>query len=446
MSSSQVGALDSAGAASVAPPVSSPATSSGVDGGTGESTGALLTDDQILGIAGDEGVASSTAEVTPAAGTKTAEATPSELSIDDFKSLFASTPKLNSLWDRYDNNQKLVSQFGTVADARKAAEIVQMHGGIAPLEQIATRASKLDQVDSVFFGGKPEERKSLANEWYDGQGPHELPVTQKAVYDQVEATLGVMQERDPQGYVNVLDKVTREALGRENFDAYLGNIAKALQSGQGLDEAVKQLLGWGARLGLDKGKSRQPNPEAEQLAKRAKELDQRDQTWNQSQQDAVVNAADAEYGTSIKSEISKTLGDFRVNGRPVFGPNVNPMVKQTMESQIWEALNANLMKNPVYIAQGNSIKAKGLIGKQKDLVDLTMRHARLALPGVIESVVGSWTKSVVAGAKDTTDRAKNGASRVDLGGGSTAGGKTKPTLTLEEVKKKGMTPDQILDF
>ena len=68
------------------------------------------------------------------------------------------------------------------------------------------------------------------------------------------------------------------------------------------------------------------------------------------------------------------------------------------------------------------------------------------LPGVMESVVGEWTKSVVSTANGTAARAKNGASRVDVGSGLTSGGSTKPKLTIKDVKEKNMTPEQILDF
>ena len=113
------GAVESAGA------VSDVSSSTPSTGGAGDS-GALLTDDAILGITPEGG--SESTPTTPAATTETAAtpaAIPAELSVDDFKALFPTNPKLQSLWDKYSSSQSLVTKFGTVADAGKAAEIVR---------------------------------------------------------------------------------------------------------------------------------------------------------------------------------------------------------------------------------------------------------------------------------------------------------------------------------
>ncbi len=153
-------AAETAGAASAVIGAGSSAPPSGGGGGEQvQDTGALLSDDAILGITSEEAPPASTE--TPAAVTA-APVTPgteAQLTIDDFKPLFGANPKLQSLWDRYDNHNKLVTQFGTVADARKAAETVQMLGGVQHLESLATKAASVDQTDAVFLGGRPEERK-----------------------------------------------------------------------------------------------------------------------------------------------------------------------------------------------------------------------------------------------------------------------------------------------
>jgi hypothetical protein len=405
----------------------------------------LLSDDQILGITPETGASEPTTEPAVTQPTTAAPGTEAQLTIDDFKSLFAGNPKVQSLWDKYDNSNKLITQFGTVADARKAAETVQMLGGVEHLTSLATKAASVDQTDAVFFGGKPEDRKTLANEWYDGEGPQEFAVTSQAIYDQIDATLGVMQARDPQRYLSHMDRITREALGAEKFDGFLAQLATALQSGQGLDKAAQQLLEWGHRLGLDKGKG-QPSPDAERLSQRAKELDQRDQTWQQQRETEAVQAADTEIGTGVRSEITKALGEMKVNGRPLFGTNSNK-VRETIEGQIKNALDAALAKNPVLVAQVTSLKAKGVQNNQKQMVEAVMRHAKLMMPSVIESVVGEWTKSVISTANGTAARAAAGASRVDVGSGASSGGRTKGSLpTIKDVNEKKLTPDQILDL
>jgi hypothetical protein len=435
-------AAESAGAVS---DVSSGASSSG---GAGDS-GAVLTDDAILGIT-ETGAESTTA--VPEVKTETAAtpaATPAELSIDDFKALFPTNPKLQSLWDKYDGNNKLVSQFGTVADARKAAETVQMLGGVQHLESLAQKAADVDQTDATFFSGRPEDRKSLASEWYDGGGPHEFAATSQAVAGMVDATLEVMRERDPKQFLNVMDRVTREALDAERFSEYLASLDRAVQSGQGLDVAAKQLLQWGKNFGLDKGKNGQPSPEAQRLAADRAKLDADRTSWSQQQQNAAVEAADTEIGTTLASEIDKALSELKSGARPVFGPN-STQIKATIAEKVKTALDAAVSKNPVLVAQVKSIQARGLTPQNaKQLIETTLRHARLMLPKVLEGVMEPWTKSVVSQAGATAERAKNGASKVDVGSGSTSASGTKPKFSKDELKKIGgyqkVSDDDILN-
>ena len=146
------------------------------------------------------------------------------------------------------------------------------------------------------------------------------------------------------------------------------------------------------------------------------------------------------------SEIDKALGDLKANGRPLFGPN-STNIRATIAEKVKASLDASLAKNPVLVAQVKSLTSKGFGQAQaKEMVTVTLRHAKLQLAKTIEQVMEPWTKSVVAKAGETAQRAKDGASRTDVGSGSTSGGSTKPKLTIKDVKEKNMTPEQILDF
>ena len=419
------------------------------DGGASVDSGAVLTDEQILGIEDASSSTTATPEVQPQPAA-TPAATPAELSIDQFKPLFATNPAIQSLWDKYDGNQKLVSQFGTVADARKAAETVQMLGGVQHLETLAQKAADVDQTDAVFFSGQPEDRKKLATEWYDGEGPHEFGVTSKAVREQVDATLDIMRERDPNSFIDLQDRVTRQALESEGLPAFFGALAKSLESGQGLQEIAQKLLAWGQRLGLDKGKGSAPrSPDADKLAADRAKLDADRTSFTQARQQEAIQAADTEIGTQVMSEIDKALGELKANGRPLFGPN-STQIRATIAEKVKSSLDDALSKNPVLVAQVKSLTSKGFGQAQaKEMVAVTIRHAKLQLAKVIEQVMEPWTKSVVAKAGETAQRAKDGASRTDVGSGSTSGGSTKPKLnqrTSGLAARRGMTPEQILDF
>lgn len=430
-----VGAAESAGAASaVIGAGASSIPSSGGAGDSGQDTGALLSDDSILGITegGDTGTVDTQQTAPPAA----VPGTEAELGIDDFKALFPQNPKLQSLWDKYDNNNKLVTQFGTVADARKAAETVQMLGGVEHLATVAQRAADFDKVDATFFGGKPEDRAALATSWYDqnaGEG----------VAKQLNATLDVMQQRDPQRYVEHLDTFTRKGLDAVQFSAYLANIAKALESGQGLDDAAKQLLGMAKHYRLDSNAKTTPSPELDKLSQKEKALDQREQNWNQQQENATLSTVNAGVRETAASEIDKALSELKVNGRPVFG-HKSVQLRTTIQEKIEQHAFTAVQKNPVLIAQIASLAAKGIIGKEKELTDLNLRFLRLQLPASVEAVMKPWTDSVVGQAAATSERVTRAAGRVDVGSGGISGGGTKTKLTPE--KAKGMTEDAILDF
>lgn len=434
-SASGVGAAESAGAASaVIGAGASSIPSSGGAGDSGQDTGALLSDDSILGIT--EGGDTGTVDTQQTAPPAVAPGTEAELGIDDFKALFPQNPKLQSLWDKYDNNNKLVTQFGTVADARKAAETVQMLGGVEHLATVAQRAADFDKVDATFFGGKPEDRAALATSWYDqnaGEG----------VAKQLNATLDVMQQRDPQRYVEHLDTFTRKGLDAVQFPAYLSNIAKALESGQGLDEAAKQLLGMAKHYRLDANAKTTPSPELDKLSQKEKALDQREQSWNQQQETQTLTAVNTGVRNFTTTEVGKLLDDLKVNGRSVFGPQ-STQIRATIMKEIESHAFAAVQKNPVLIAQVQMLASKGIVGKEKELTDLNMRFLKLQLPESIKQVMEPWTKSVVSQAAGTTERVQKAAGRVDVGSGGISGGGTKTKLTHE--KAKTMTEDAILDF
>ena len=117
-----------------------------------------------------------------------------------------------------------------------------MLGGVQHLESLAQKAADVDQTDAVFFSGQPEDRKKLATEWYDGEGPHEFGVTSKAIREQVDATLDVMRERDPQSYVNTADRISRQGIQDIGLPSLLRSTSgKSLESGQGLEECRQEL-------------------------------------------------------------------------------------------------------------------------------------------------------------------------------------------------------------
>ena len=431
-----------AAAPSVSPSPASTPASTGADGASGADQGALLTDEAILGLdtptegadGGQQVPAAQAAPQEPAAPQAPIDA--AQLTIEKFSPLFKTNPEVQSLWDKYSNQTDLLSKFGTLADAAKAAETIGMLGNVDALESLASKAADVDSTDATFFGGTPEERSELVRNWYEGEGPHEFPVTSKAVREMVDVTLGEMQQRDPEGFFGLQDRVTRQALTAEKFPQYLSNLAQALESGQGIEEAAKLLLDrFGNQLGLMQAAGRQ-SPEAQRLAQKERELNQRDQSWTAWQSAAAVESADTQIGTQTNDAISKALADLKVNGRPVFGEN-SQKIRAVLTDQIRAHVDSELQKNRVFVAQMNSLKAQGLMGREKQLVDVAMRYVKLQLANSVQAIVGEWTKGIVSGANGAAQRATAAASRSDIAGGAASSGSSKgKPVSVAQMKQE----------
>lgn len=430
-------------AASAVPAAPSSPASSGADGGAGADQGALLTDDAILGLEPSAESAPAGAQPSaaqPAATDKPAapaSAEPAQLTVEDFSPLFQQNPKVQSLWDRYASQSDVISKFGTLADAVKAAETVGMMGNVDALADLASKAADVDSTDAVFFAGTPEERTELVRNWYEGEGPHEFPVTSRAVREMVDVTLDAMRQRDPDSYLGLQDRITRSALTAERFPQYLANLAQALESGQGLDEAARMLLDrFGNQLDLLRDTTRQ-SPEAKRLAEESSRLQNERQTWMAQQSAAAVQQADTEIGTQATDMIGKALADLKLNGRPVFGEK-SAKIRNVLAEQIRAHIDHALSGNRVFVAQMNSLKAAGLMGRQKELVDVAMRYVKLQLPASVQAVVGEWTEGIVSGAQGVAQRATAAASRKDIAGGSASPGSSKgqPPMTVAQMKEQ----------
>src|SRR5271165_549563 len=435
MASASIGAAESAGASSAVVDAAVSQVPSGGGAGTGGSdSGAVLSDDAILGLESPSSATIQTPAAQPAAQQTPAASAPAELTIDDFKASFPTNPKLQSLWDKYDGNNKLITQFGTVADARKAAETVQMLGGVQSLESLVAKAADVDQTDARFFGGTAEDRKALVNEWLDGEGPGEFGVTSQAVAGTIDAALEVMSTRAPEIYGDIRTRIVTEVLGQHQFGTFLQNIAAEFQ-GKPLPESVKQLLGWAKHYGLDGQPKNPQSPEAQRLAADRQKLTSEQQAYTQQQTDIAFKEIGGNVQTAVSSEIDAALDTLKTpDGRKVFGEN-SAKIRDVIKNQVYDAIKAANFKNPVLIAQLKSLEARGIVASKKEMADAVIRHSRLQLQSVMSNIVGEWTKGVISQAAGAAQRAETAASRVDVGSGSSSGGSTKEGITMEQLKK-----------
>jgi len=418
-----------AGGAASSSAVSSTPSAGGAGAATGSET-ALLTDDQILGIE-QGGNESSTAAAITAETTTAAPAAPEVLSIDDFKALFPNNPKVQSLWDKYSSSQALVGKFGTAAEAHKIADTVRMLGGPEKLASIAQTVADIDQTDARFFNGSPEDRKSLVSEWYEGEGPQDLAVTSKAVHGMVEAALDVMAQRDQNGFLSLRDDLAVQCLrSAPSFQKLLADAA------QSQDPAAKAFVQWAQHFGMDAGQNgRQLSPEAQRLAKERESFGKERTDFFQSQISQRVSAADTKVQSGLKDKISTSLKELKIGDRSVFGAN-SGRIQGIIADRILSSVNEKLMSNPVFLAQVQSAKARGMNVGEQELIDLTNRFIELVLPETISQEMSEWTKGIQEQQNGAAHRARAAATRVDVGSGASSGsGGRRPGLTREKASQ-----------
>lgn len=456
-----------ANAAAIAGSASAPASpapslpaSTGADGGARDASGAYLADDDILALA-DKGAAAPPSAAIPADGAQPpappepgAQPAPpagaADFKLEDFSTLFPTNPKVQSLFDRWKNNEAVVSQFGTMADAREAAGAIEMLGGLKELNSLVERVSGVEETDAVMWGGDMPAREGFANRLYDGAGPHEFGLTSQSIYDQLKATLSVMHERDVKRWEELRGDMTAEVLGDHQFDRRVNAIAQEYEKlGVEPPASVKELLGWATHYGLTKPRGGQPSPEEQKLAAERAQLATERTSWNEERVNGTMQEVNTQLRAIYTEKVATLLKDLQINGRKVFGENSKliqgRLAKEAMEHAFGTMLGGKTPFSQGLLNQIAMLNARGgLAGKAKELVELNQRFLDKQLPLSIEAVSKEWTDAVIAQTQGATARAQAAAARPDVGGGAAPGGRGARVPKVGEVDYKKTTDDQIL--
>lgn len=410
--------------------------------GVAPDSGATLTDDQILNITED--TSPSTETSVPEMVQPTTEAAPAAadtgiITHDEIKQFFQNQqvgPKIQRFYDTYTS---LTNKFGTLADAKKAADFVQDIGGIAKFESLVNKSIDVDNTDAVFERGSLEERQALADGWIKDFGA--------ATPEMMEITLDRMKQLAPESYNGFAKNVVSDVMKGQNFDSFIDTLSEALTGADGerVTRLATELVNWAKNSGLTRQST--PDPKAFQKFESEKQSisKQREELQTQAREEATQVADNL-----LAQEITKQFDAFRTADGKRIG--VSAYLRTKIENDIRQKVFEQAASNSVLKSQIASIQARGGPARQmyqemaKRLGEAYLR----ILPESIKSVMGEWTGSLVSASKEAAAKAKNTAERPDIASGTTTGQSARAIPSVDKLKKDGtykkMTDDDILSL
>lgn len=429
---------------------------------TGDAGADTQTEDQILGIAEDDGAVSeevvddstavasddaAAAETDDAA--KAAAAGADELNPDEVPATIP--PELKHLMSdakvaphiqRMSDQLAAYSKLGTVRDARTFAE--EFPGGVKEAQDYKNRALDTADWDAQFESGDPRAQGDLAQSWFE----HARAAGRPEVFrSQVSSALEVLKKNDPQGFKQLTGGNVNEALGGELIASDGRNWNMAAQSDAILQaikeddmEALKGLSFFLVRemsnmgLGKKEAGGRVPK-EQEHLKSETERLTTEKAQLETEKKNFFFSRTNESARAGMERSIRQQLVPI-LKGKAFSKEGV-----ADIEKQIFAGIEAKLKTDRSYQVQvTNYVRAaKWDPSKNGDLVTYMTNRAKALFAGVAKEVITRETNKFVTASKDASERRKAAGTRVDVTGGQ-AGSVRRGMPTRQQIQ--GMTDDQ----
>ena len=247
-----------------------------------------------------------------------------------------------------------------------------------------------------------------------------------------------LKESDPlafQQFTKELPEIlaqTDEGLWREQATAYTSTVlSNAYQiAGNAKDEELAkavQLLSTALGMPLGAARAAQPtsSPELEKLRREKAEREQNDAQaafdsfWSQTDE-VVITSTVGEIENSIKKAV----------------PQATPAQLKRMVNEAYDRTLDNLKTQPQFVSQMSTYRAnaeKGRMGiaDHKQIVDFSLRRAKLVIPKAVKETVNEWSSTVLKTNNENIEKKQAIAKTTkDVGAGpqgtsSVAGGQQK---------------------
>jgi hypothetical protein len=338
-----------------------------------------------------------------------------------------SDPKVAPHLQRAFNQLADYSKLGTVRDARTFAQ--EFPGGVREAQEYKNRALDLADWDGQYESGDPRQQADLVRSWYDHAAQQGKPEVFRGL---VNVALGELKKSDPEGYKQLTGGTIEQSLGGElvatdgrawNMSGQMAAIRQVLADRNlTADEKLEQLGGYSyflvrelEAMGIGK------KSEGGRIPREQERFQQREQQQNTRQEQLELQTRNLFNGT-VNSDVHTTMDRSiaQTLAQQLKDTAFTPKGKQEISAKILPEIERRLSQDRAYVSRTKQMQAEAKydVGKRKAVVDYVVNRCKALVVPVAKEIIAAETEKFVAGTRDANDRRENGArQRVDVTGG-----------------------------
>jgi hypothetical protein len=309
------------------------------------------------------------------------------------------------------------------------------------------KVAAIDKTDAAYFSGDPG---IIAGELKTFLG--EKPA---AILPMLTAGENLLKELLPKEYARINSERLTSSLKEVGMDKALTFLRTALEAGdagvKGLQEQVAKILEYFDGNGM-------PTTEAARLAQQKSQLDSREQSAREADEQSYVSTSQT-FRTTINKEVEtaftteiKTATD-KILEKSAFPEGARTRISADVKAKLYEKLgqsketiemvNRAIWPGGKKDAQGKDIRGQWNDAARKVAIDAPIAYAKTILNDVIKEVVDAYTHDFIATTDNQQKKAAAAGARTEVSGGSSAARGSKP-LSKKDIDYDKQSDDDIL--
>lgn len=334
----------------------------------------------------------------------------------DLDAVFKAHPEVRSAFFKA---SQVADMFPTIAEAR---ELRNVFPTAEMAKAAAARSAAFANMDQEFTENPAGFAEKLA------QSPAEFRAMMREARE-------VLFRVDPKAY--------QEDFGEPGIRDVLAN-ARVIATEQGDEELQAALAIFDDRLGFSKRDGQRPTGPVDPRIQKYEEFEKKAQAFRQEAQAAFSSKTDQVYWDDLHAAVSSAVG------KPA------TMTEKARAFVIEKAMNdvaSMIAQRRELQPEYERLKRSGPMSDEhsKQVAGFLMAFARQHVGRAVQARVNEWTNEVLAGNKQTLQKAAATKSNRDVGGGS--GNETPKQSKLEQARDpktgryryEGLTDDDILN-
>lgn len=425
---------------------------SGTGGGGGAADTSSLSDAEFLATTpAAEGEGTSTA-IVPAAkeGAAAAEATGEEglVKLDAlgegepewFATLKeAEQAKAREIWQA---NQQYAEHFKTPAELKDFFK--DLPGGREQVTALQTLSKEVGELDAAIEGNTPEGNGQVVERYLSMAPDKGLGLMRASAHHLAKA--------NPEGWNQLSTELIDASLKSAGIGASFATVAQAIKEmrdaatasdGEAFGKAAQKLLG-----APQQERAEDPNV-VRARTEAANAATERDK--------ALATTWETNVASSIAAVETMVRQDIGIALSKVLMESTKPETRKDLSDKIYNEINLQVGANAwlrSQIAQlvgqrndKNSFSGMLLNAPKSDFekaVQLSKDAAKPLVTAAVRKVVSAWAKELAATNLAARDKAKGGASRVDVGGSSRAAAAGAGVITEDMVRDENLSDEELL--